>query len=103
MLLIDEPAPSEKSKESKKDDQDNAAPIIQPHFSPSDPAAHLTMKPGKPMNLYYKAQMSGDTESHFITHIQAFAGNVADNVSLPEILNHLVENMNENDIGLKKS
>jgi transposase len=98
----DEPIPPEKPKDSKKDDQDKPAPTNQTHFSPSDPDARLTMKPGKPMNLYYRAQMSVDTESHFITYIQAFAGNAADNVSLPEILNHVVENMNGNDIRVKE-
>jgi transposase len=102
--IEDEPTPSENSKQSsKKDDQDNPARTNQTHFSPSDPDARLTMKPGKPMNLYYRAQMSVDTASHFITYIQAFAGNAADNVSLPEILNHVVENMNENDIRVKEA
>lgn len=100
--IEDEPAPPEKPKDSKKDDQDKAAPTNQTHFSPSDPDARLTMKPGKPMNLYYRAQMSVDTESHFITYIQAFPGNAADNVSLPEILNHVVESMNGNDIRVKE-
>src|ERR1017187_6158472 len=100
--IEDEPAPSEKPKDSKKDDQDKPAPTNQTHFSPSDPDARLTMKPGKPMNLYYRAQMSVDTESHFITYIQAFPGNAADNVSLPKILNHVVENMNGNDIRVKE-
>jgi len=100
--IEDEPAPPEKPKDSKKDDQDKPAPTNQTHFSPSDPDARLTMKPGKPMNLYYRSQMSVDTESHFITYIQAFAGNAADNVSLPKILKHVVENMNENDIRVKE-
>jgi|SRR5271165_659729 len=98
----DEPEPSEKPQGNQKDDQDKPAPTNQTHVSPSDPDARLTKKPGKPMNLYYKAQMSVDTGSHFITYIQAFPGNAADNVSLPEILNHVVENMNENDIRVKE-
>jgi transposase len=100
--IEDEPALPEKPKDSKKDDQDKPAPTNQTHFSPSDPDARLTMKPGKPMNLYYRAQMSVDTESYFITYIQAFPGNAADNVSLPKILNHVVENMNGNDIRVKE-
>lgn len=65
----------------------------QTHFSPSDPDARLTRKPGKPVNLYYKSQLSVDTASHFITYIQAFPGNSADNMSLPEVLDKTVENL----------
>jgi transposase len=100
--IEDEPVPSENDEESNKDDQDKAAPTNQTHVSPSDPDARLTTKPGKPMNLYYRTQMSVDTKSHFITYIQAFPGNAADNVSLPEILDRVVENMNENDLQVKE-
>ncbi len=98
----DEPTQPEKPKDNKKDDQDKPGPTNQTHVSPSDPDARLTMKPGKPMNLYYRSQMSVDTESHFITYIQAFPGNAADNTSMREILTHVVENMSENDIRVKE-
>jgi transposase len=70
------------------------------HFSPSDPDSRLTMKPGKPMNLYYKSQVSVDTESHFITHIQAFPGNSADNMSLPEVLDRVVERLGNHNLSI---
>jgi transposase len=99
----DESAPSEKPKGANKNDQGKkSAPVNQTHYSPSDPDARLTTKPGKPMNLYYRAQMSVDTASHFITYIQAFKGNAADNVSLPKILKHIVGNMSENNIQVKE-
>src|SRR3569832_2315522 len=66
----DEPAAPEKPKDENKGDQNKkAAPVNQTHYSPSDPDARLTTKPGKPMRLYYRAQMSVDTGSHFITYI----------------------------------
>lgn len=68
------------------------------HISPSDPDARLTRKPGKVMNLYYKSQVSVDTESHFITHIQAFRGNAADNMSLPDVLDQVVERLNSHNL-----
>jgi transposase len=99
----DEPAPSEKPKGGNKNDQGKkSAPVNQTHYSPSDPDARLTMKPGKPMNLYYRSQISVDTASHFITYIQAFPGNAADNTSLREMLKHVVGNMNENNIQVKE-
>lgn len=72
------------------------------HYSPSDPDARLTKKPGKPFDLYYKSQVSVDTDSHFITHIQAFPANAADNTSFPNILNHVIENMQENHMQVKE-
>jgi hypothetical protein len=54
------------------------------------------------MNLYYRSQMSVDTASHFITYIQAFPGNAADNISMREILKHVVGNMSENNIQVKE-
>jgi transposase len=68
------------------------------HYSPADPDARLTKKPGKPMNLYYRSQVSVDTASHFITYIQAFDGNAADNMSLPEVIGHVVKGMDDHNI-----
>jgi len=89
----DEPAASEKPKDDNKGGQDKAAPTNQTHYSPSDPDARLTTKPGKPMGLYYRAQMSVDTASHFITYIQAFKGNEADNSSLPAMLPQIIAHL----------
>lgn len=54
------------------------------------------------MNLYYRGQMSVDTASHFITHIQAFHGNVADNIGLIEMAPQIVENMQEHYLQVKE-
>ncbi|WPU99802.1 transposase [Mucilaginibacter sp. cycad4] len=85
----------EKSKggDDKGSKGKKAAPTNPTHYSPSDPDARLTTKPGKPMRLYYRAQMSVDTASHVITYIQAFKGNQADNSSLPVILPLIAENL----------
>jgi transposase len=84
-------------KKSKK-----AAPVNETHYSPSDPDARLTTKPGKPMRLYYRAQMSVDTASHYITYIQAFKGNEADNSSLPLILPKIAGNLAVHDIQVEE-
>jgi transposase len=84
-------------KKSKK-----ASPVNETHYSPSDPDARLTTKPGKPMRLYYRAQMSVDTASHYITYIQAFKGNEADNTSLPVMLPQIVANMAEHTIPVEE-
>lgn len=84
-------------KKSKK-----ATPVNETHYSPSDPDARLTTKPGKPMRLYYRAQMSVDTASHYITYIQAFKGNEADNTSLPVMLPQIVANMAEHAMQIEE-
>jgi len=89
-------------EDDNKNEQTNSAPTNQTHYSPSDPDARLTTKPGKPMNLYYRSQMSVDTASHFITYIQAFKGNEADNTSLPVILSQIADNMAGSAIRVKE-
>lgn len=99
----DEPAAPESPKDDNKGGQNKkAAPFNQTHYSPSDPDARLTTKPGKPMRLYYRAQMSVDTASHFITYIQAFKGNEADNSSLSVMLPQIAGNMAEHAIQVEE-
>jgi transposase len=99
----DQPAASEKPKDGNKGGHDKrTAAVNQTHYSPSDPDARLTTKPGKPMRLYYRAQMSVDTASHFITYIQAFKGNEADKTSLPIMLPQIAGNMAEHAIQVEE-
>jgi len=105
----DEPKTSETPEDDNKGGQvkpnkknKKAAPVNQTHYSPSDPDARLTTKPGKPMRLYYRAQMSVDTASHCITFIKAFKGNEADNTSLPVILPQIAANMAEHAIQVEE-
>jgi transposase len=91
-----------KTKDKPKDKEGKKPFSNGTHYSPSDPDARLTKKPGKPFDLYYKSQISVDTASHFITYIQAFPANAGDNVSLPQMLNRITENMQENNIRVKE-
>ena len=108
----DEPTTPEKPKTPEDDnkggqgnpDKKNkkSAPVNETHYSPSDPDARLTTKPGKPMRLYYRAQMSVDTASHYITYIQAFKGNQADNTSLLIMLPQIAGNMADHAIQVEE-
>jgi len=98
----DEPVASPPEKQEDNNKGGLVKKTNQTHYSPSDPDARLTTKPGKPMNLYYRSQMSVDTASHFITYIQAFKGNEADNTSLPAMLSRIAENMSGNAIRVKE-
>lgn len=91
------PLKSNSEKKREKKDYTNKT-----HYSPSDPDARITMKPGKPYDLYYRSQMSVDTKHHCITYIQAFPGNAADNTSLPKMLEQIVGNMKEHNIPVKE-
>jgi transposase len=72
------------------------------HYSPVDPDARLSTKLGKPTNLNYLGQVSVDTASHVITHVQAFLADKRDSQCLPAVLVHLVSNLKENDITVQE-
>lgn len=65
----------------------------QTHFSPSDPDARMSYKPGKVTKLNYLGQVSVDTAHHVITHIQAFHADKGDAQCLPEVIRHTMENL----------
>jgi transposase len=102
----DEPETPITPKDSNNDNQNKkdkkATPNNETHYSPSDPDARLTTKPGKPMRLYYRAQMSVDTASHYITYIQAFKGNEDDRTSMPVMLPQIAANMAEHAIAVEE-
>lgn len=55
------------------------------HYSPVDPDARISVKPGKARKLNYSAQMAVDTANHVITHIEADFADKKDNQSLQQI------------------
>lgn len=59
------------------------------HYSPTDPDARISVKPGKARKLNYLSQMAVDTESHVITDIQAYHADGKDNQQLQDISNRL--------------
>lgn len=99
----DDPETPKKPEDGNNGNQDKkAAPNNETHYSPSDPDARLTTKPGKPMRLYYRAQMSVDTASHYITYIQAFKGNEDDRTSMPVMLPQIAANLAEHAIAVEE-
>lgn len=67
-------------------------------YSPSDPDARLSVKPGKITRLNYLAQVSVDTQNHVVTHIQAFHADKGDGQCLPEVLDKIIDNLKENGL-----
>lgn len=72
------------------------------YYSPTDPDAKISVKPGKPTALNYLGQVSVDTATHVITHIQAFTADKRDSECLPGVLVHLKNNLLENGIVLEE-
>lgn len=69
------------------------------HYSTTDPDARVAVKPGKPRQLNYLAQLSVDTAAHVITHIQAHHADKKDSQCLSAQLTHTLSNVKA--VGLK--
>lgn len=81
----------------KKAHKKGMAPKTNPHnkthYSPSDPDAKMSTKPGKPTALNYLGQVGVDTASHVITHAEAFEADKRDSGCLPQVVEGLLDNL----------
>lgn len=68
------------------------------HYSPVDPDARISVKPGKARKLNYAAQMAVDTEHHVITHIQADYADKKDSQSLQNFTIELKKRLHTNGL-----
>lgn len=65
------------------------------HYSPTDPDARISVKPGKARKLNYMSQLSVDTGHHVITDIWAYHADKKDNQYLQDIVNRLKPRLNK--------
>ena len=56
------------------------------HYSPTDPDARISVKPGKARKLNYQSQLTVDTAHHVITDIKAYHADEKDNQQLQDIV-----------------
>lgn len=56
------------------------------HYSPTDPDARISVKPGKARKLNYLSNISVDTAHHVITDVQAYHADKKDNQYLQDII-----------------
>jgi len=56
------------------------------HYSPVDPDARISVKPGKARKLNYTSQLAVDSSHHVITNIGAYHADKKDNQDLPDII-----------------
>jgi transposase len=68
------------------------------HYSPTDPDARISVKPGKARKLNYLAQMAVDTAHHVITHIHADLADKKDNQCLGSIVHPLKNRLQMNGL-----
>jgi len=68
------------------------------HYSPTDPDARVSVKPGKARKLNFFSQMAVDTAHHVITHIHADFADKADNQCLESIVLPLRNRLHDNGL-----
>lgn len=83
--------PGAKSKRSKYTSN-------KTHYSPTDPDARISVKPGKARKLNYLSQLSVDTAQHVITDIGAYHADKKDNQCLQDITIRLKNRLNNNGL-----
>lgn len=88
------------NKSERKDEDGNT---IRPkylsnhtHYSPTDPDAKISVKPGKARQLNYSGQLAVDDARHVITGACASTSGSKDSVIFPEIMDQTLENLSLN-------
>lgn len=72
------------------------------HQSTTDKDARVSVKPGKPRQLNYLAQVSVDTAHHVITQIQSDYANKKDSQCLPSLLKNTIANLQAGDLQIEE-
>lgn len=72
------------------------------HYSVTDPDARVSVKPGKPRQLNYLAQISVDTAHHVITQIQTDHADKKDSQCLPSLLTNTISNLIEEGLQVEQ-
>ena len=68
------------------------------HYSPTDPDARVSVKPGKARKLNFLSQMAVDTAHHVITHIHADYADKTDNQCVESIVYPLRNRLHDNGL-----
>lgn len=68
------------------------------HYSPTDPDARISVKPGKARKLNYQSQMAVDSAHHVISHIGADYADLKDNQSLSSIIKKLKPRLESHEL-----
>jgi len=72
------------------------------HYSSTDADARVSVKPGKPRQLNYTAQVSVDTAHHVITQIQTDYADKRDAQCLPSLLANTIGNLKQQGLQIEE-
>jgi len=72
------------------------------HYSTTDSDARVSVKPGKPRQLNYLAQVSVDTAHHVITQIQTDHADKRDSQCLPSLVNNTINNLKQEGLQIEE-
>ncbi|MCX7743876.1 MAG: IS1182 family transposase [Flavobacteriales bacterium] len=72
------------------------------HYSPTDPDAKISTKPGKARQLNYAGQIAVDDKHHVITGACASSAGHRDSQNLAEILGQTIENLKQSHIQVEE-
>ena len=72
------------------------------HYSPTDPDAKISVKPGKARQLNYAGQLSVDDGNHVITAAVASTAGSKDSAILHEIVDQAIENLQDNEMQMEQ-
>jgi IS5 family transposase len=72
------------------------------HYSPTDPDARISVKPGKARQLNYSGQIAVDEAHHVITGALADFADKRDSESLPQIAGQTIENLADENITVEQ-
>lgn len=102
----EQPGTSSALNVAARNEQEGTDPKKSPgndtHYSPSDPDAKMSVKPGKATSMNYLGEVSVDTATHMITHVQVFTAEKHDSQCLAAVVTHVKNNLLENDIALQE-
>ena len=71
------------------------------HYSPTDPDARISVKPGKARALNYLCSLAVDTAKGVISHVQADFADKRDSLHLPRLLTGLQQRLRRNELPLR--
>ena len=72
------------------------------HYSPTDPDARISIKPGKARKLNYHCSLAVDTAEGVISHVQADFADGRDSQCLPDIALKLQQRLAHNELRLEE-
>jgi transposase len=71
------------------------------HYSPTDPEARISVKPGKARALNYLCSLAVDTATGVISHVQADFADSRDSLHLPKLVERLQARLRRQDLSLR--